>query len=163
MRSAEERELFQSMGDDERRANRTSLPKATIDEFLSADAETRASYLFDEALGNEEVWAAFENDYLSGWEDRFQNVLLTPIWPQREFAEVFKMARKFSWEPAPIPITDWVDIVTPDLLREDRKIALFPVDHQDFSIVDPTEMVDRWETGWKSFAKHYKRYRLDQS
>ncbi|MEM1159390.1 MAG: DUF2750 domain-containing protein [Pseudomonadota bacterium] len=157
-RTAEERELFQSISDDDRREARRIIPPGDVEALLKASAADRVRYLVDEVLGQEEVWVAFDEDYLTGWDDSLNDVTVTPIWPHRQFVENFGMSQSNAWEPVPIPIVDWVDMVTPDLVAERRMLAVFPIDGLDFEITDPVAMVDQWEVAWKSFAKHWERF-----
>ncbi|WP_298565089.1 DUF2750 domain-containing protein [uncultured Aliiroseovarius sp.] len=157
-RSAEERKIFMSMSDDERRNQRKPLTTAKIKGLKAATASDRARYLENEALGQEELWTAFEGGYLTGWEDRGVGRLVTPIWPHKEFVDCFAAFQSNDVTAVPIPITDWVDIVTPDLLDEHRLVALFPIDGEDVMLVEPVDLVNEWEESWKRYLKYQYKF-----
>ena len=91
---------------------------------------------------------------MAGWWDAKNKSDLAPIWPQKEFAEAFIQDQSLGWTVVPIPLVDWIDIITPNLMADKSRVSVFPVSGEITAVVDPEQLLDEWENEWKKYAKY---------
>jgi hypothetical protein len=156
---ARDRKIFQSLSDEDRRSQREPLSKQKISGFKSISTDQRWKYFLNEVLGQEEIWVPFAPDgKIDGWYDPKHDVDIIPVWPNKEFCEQFTLTKEKGWSCVPIPIVDWIDVVTPEIVASGNLIAVFPIDNQDFEMMAPEAMLDEWENEWKRYVKYQLKY-----
>jgi len=154
-KSAQDRKIFQSLSEEERRSQRKSISVQKIAGLISSNIEKRRKYFLNEVLGQEEIWTSFApDDNIDGWYDPKHGVNVVPVWPNKEFCEQFSLTKEKGWRCVPIPLVDWIDIVSPEIESAGNQIAMFPIDNQDYEIIAPEVLLDEWENEWKRFVKY---------
>lgn len=108
-----------------RTKRRKSLSDPQIDSLVTASPETRQKYLIDQIADNHELWVVFDGQELPTFESSQNDVV--HVWPNREFASLFRSKTIANPEVVPIPIDDWIDDVLYAPNLEPVDIAYFPV------------------------------------
>lgn len=154
-KSAKERKIVPSMTDEERRSQRQSPSPAKMVGLRNANLQQRWNYFLNEICGQEEIWTTFAPDSApGGWFDESSGVDYLPVWPNQAFADWFLSYKEAGWSLIPVPISDWIDEISPSLLKAEFQLAIFPFEEGDFDVMVPSELDDAIELHWKKFAKY---------
>lgn len=127
-----------------------SVSQKQIEAILALPAPKRYSHFIKKAVGWKKVWALY-ND---GWamSETSEGVLVFPIWPEREYAELCISGEWESYEPEPIDIDDVLGDMIPMLRERNILPGVFFTMHDGSVDID----VDRFEADLKLELAKYE-------
>ncbi|OUL58045.1 DUF2750 domain-containing protein [Pseudoalteromonas ulvae] len=115
----------------------TQMDKKRMVSILSNDNAQRYKYLLKEVVNLGEIWILTDEQgcvMLSTDEED-----CVPIWPNKEFAELWATGDWQDCEPQAITLKKWHSHWTDGLADDELAIAVFPVPDQDGLVVYPDE------------------------
>ncbi|WP_284166148.1 DUF2750 domain-containing protein [Frigidibacter sp. SD6-1] len=152
-KSARQRKIWQSIPDEERRADRRPLTQTERHTLLSMAASDRYDYLLREMCAREEGWAAFGPQDMAGWLDPLHDLDVVPVWPHSELASSMEIVKRNSWDIVPIPVVDWIDEIIPKLIESENFVCAFPTNNGEFIVRSGEQFAKDLEAHWNGFAK----------
>ncbi len=117
-----------------------ALTKKQTDEILAKKPENRYKYFIKTVVTEEEVWGLADEE---GWlllEDDEDNTDVLAVFPNPEFAEVFREKggfEEFQVEPLDLSeFLEWLD----DFEKEKMKVAVFPTPDFQSAVMTPERL-----------------------
>ena len=117
-----------------------ALTKKQTDEILAKKPENRYKYFIKTVVEEEEVWGLADEE---GWlllEDDEDNTDVLAVFPNPEFAEVFREKggfEEFQVEPLDLSeFLEWLD----DFEKEKMKVAVFPTPDFQSAVMTPERL-----------------------
>ena len=114
-----------------------SLDQARIKEILNFDAEQRLKYLLKQATQDQKIWIL---------TDEHGAVMMTtddedciPVWPNREFAELWATEDWQGFEPISVSLKDWMQKWTNGLEQDELSVVVFPLPEDSGAVLYPDE------------------------
>jgi len=108
----------------------------------SLEGRKRYSYFIKRVADFEEVWS------LAGAEGRWclaaepDGGEVVPVWPARRYAEVCAAGEWADSEPKSINLDLWLERWTPGMIRDGRRVTVFPTPGARGVVVDPARLAD---------------------
>ncbi|MBD1584193.1 DUF2750 domain-containing protein [Pseudoalteromonas sp. S16_S37] len=115
----------------------TPISPDRIKALLSNDNAQRYKYLLKEVTKSEQIWILTDEHGCVMLNT--DNEDCVPIWPNREFAQLWATDDWQACEPQAISLKKWHAKWTDGLADDELAIAVFPVPEQDGLIVYPDE------------------------
>ncbi len=108
--------------------------------ILSLKGPDRYRHFVKSVVDRDAAWGLYDDGWaLSGLDD---NTEALPLWPEKEFAEACADGNWSGYTPRPIPLSELVEVVLPELLEEENAVAVFPTP-DDKGVVPPIhELLD---------------------
>lgn len=104
-------------------------------------AAERYGYFIRKIADWREVWGIGVGD---SW--RFftaeNGEILVPAWPAEAYARLCCIGDWAGCSPKPIPLDDWLEKWIPGMLRDNRRVAAFPLPNGLGIPVDPNQVAD---------------------
>jgi len=94
----------------------------------------RYGYFVKRVADWQEVWGLWNNGWALLGDDNNEDCF--PVWPHPELAALYVTGDWAGYTPKSIEVHEWVEKWLPDLGREGRRIAVFPVEGQTCSIAN---------------------------
>lgn len=117
------------------------LEQSRVNEILKFDAEQRLKYLLKQCVNLKQVWLL---------TDEYGSVMLTtededciPVWPNKEFAEMWATEDWQGFEPKAIALDDWFKKWTRGLESDELSVVVFPLPEDEGVVLYPDEF--DWE------------------
>ena len=117
-----------------------NLEQNRINEILSFNAEQRLKYLLKQVNENKTIWLL---------TDEHGSVMMTtddedciPVWPNREFAELWATDDWQGFEAISISLDEWKNKWTRGLESDELSIVVFPIEGDDGVVLFPDELED---------------------
>lgn len=114
-----------------------ALTETRIKEILKFDAEQRFKYLLKQVIEHKQIWLL---------TDEHGSVMLTtdeedciPVWPNKEFAQMWANEDWQGFEPKSIPLDDWFKKWTRGLETDELSVVVFPLPEDDGAVLYPEE------------------------
>jgi hypothetical protein len=101
----------------------------------------RYEHFIHAAAGRQELWSLRSTE---GWAlDRDEEGRpLISVWPERCFAEACAVGAWRKTSPAIVPLKRWLEELTPRLVRDGWRVAVFPTPERKGVVVAPEELRD---------------------
>lgn len=107
-------------------------------------APERYSHFVKRCADHQEVWVLADD---SGWASAdHEGRESIPVWPHRDYAQECAVGGWAACEPKAVDIYFWLDEVLPDDAKNDRLVAVFPLDDGHAIPVDVERIVDDLRT-----------------
>jgi hypothetical protein len=121
------------------------LTPKLIEEILAKKPENRYKYFVKTVCAEEEVWGLVDDE---GWlmlEDDDDSTEVIPVFPNREFAEIFREKGEFDDFKVDCldlyEFVDWLD----DFEAEKMKIAVFPTPEFQCAVIPPQRLKEDFQ------------------
>jgi hypothetical protein len=103
---------------------------------INALPETRFEYTVKRIADWETLWTiADESDSLGMLTDDAKNVIF-PIWPFKEFAQLYCTGEFANYKPMVIELSDFLDEYLPDYEKKNYKLSLLPLPTKRGEVMD---------------------------
>ncbi|NOU51533.1 DUF2750 domain-containing protein [Pseudoalteromonas sp. JBTF-M23] len=116
----------------------TPINPDRIKALLHNDNEQRYKYLIKEVTKNELIWILTDEHGCVMLNTDSEDCV--PIWPNKEFAQLWATGDWQDCQPLSISLKKWHAKWTDGLADDELAIAVFPVPEQDGLIVYPDEL-----------------------
>jgi hypothetical protein len=115
-----------------------------ISSVLALPAPRRFEYFVKRVADWREVWSLRNED---GWvlASDDSGCELVPVWPHSEYARACANNEWIGTEPYAIDLGAWLDKWTPGMVRDGRKVAVFPSPASKGVVVGPEHLADSIE------------------
>lgn len=99
--------------------------RVRVQQVLNWPVPRRVEIFFDTVRETREVWTLGDPD---GWVEaaNAEGRSYLPIWPEARFATACAGGSWPNAVPERIPLQDWIERVTPDLVNRNRRLSVFP-------------------------------------
>ena len=96
------------------------------DALLNTPDSARYKYSIGRIADWQEVWSLHGSTgwVLAGSPESGESI---PVWPHRDFAQIFAVGEWNATTPKGIGLADWLDKWIPGLMRDGRSVTVFPV------------------------------------
>lgn len=95
-----------------------------LESVLRLDAPARFSHFVKRVVDEERAWGLWDKGWALMAAD--DDSRLFPLWPSREYAELFCNGDWASYQPEEIPLNDLLEDLFPKLSRDRIHPAIFP-------------------------------------
>ena len=115
------------------------IDKESFAAITALSGPERYEHFIREAVGRQELWSLRSPD---GWvlsRDDEGRPLIS-VWPERCFADACAIGAWRGAIPAIIPLKRWLEELTPKLVRDGWRVALFPTPQGKGVVVSPEEL-----------------------
>lgn len=99
----------------------------------------RYSYFVKKTADWEKVWSLRNQD---GWvlAADTTGLQLVPVWPHERYAQACLTQKWQDCKPAAIDLEAWMQRWIPDMIRDGRRVAVFPTPNDKGIVVEPTRL-----------------------
>lgn len=123
------------------------LTKNKIDEILARKPESRYKYFIRTVAELEEVWGMADDE---GWmmlEDDLDNTDVLPVFPHREFAELFYEQGEFgeAYKVEPLDLYEFMEWLE-DMAEQKIKVGVFPTPDFECAVMTPEKVMADLQT-----------------
>ena len=115
-----------------------TLSQQQLDEISAMPPEQRLRYFINQVVAEKQVWIL---------TDEHGAVMLTtededciPVWPQKEFAQMWATGEWQGFEPKAIDLNHWMQKWTPGLEDDEIAVVVFPLSEDDGLVLDVAEL-----------------------
>lgn len=117
---------------------------------IKLTAEERYEYTIKKAADWQEIWGLWNEGWvLYGAKDEKECM---PIWPHERFADACRGDDWSDCAPKMIELSHWMEKWIPELIQEQRLVAVFPIPNGKSIVIEPNELqehlqkeLDRYE------------------
>lgn len=122
----------------------TQLTDQQIEDVLKKNPDNRYEYLIDSIKDSGEMWILADDvgAVMFNSEDEED---LVPIWPTKQFAELWRSDEWQHCQPVSITIEKWLADWTPGLEEDEIAIVAFPNQDNEGLILAPYQLHERLE------------------
>jgi hypothetical protein len=96
-----------------------------LESVLKLPGPKRYQYFISKITDWKELWSIGDNDEWALVGDDSGNELV-PVWPAERYAAVFCVGQWQGQQPQRLFIDHWLDKWVPGLIRDGRKVVIFP-------------------------------------
>jgi hypothetical protein len=112
------------------------ISQREIDSVLSESPEKRFEYTIKRIADWETLWTIVdEAEALGMLTDEVQNVIF-PIWPFKEFAQLYCTGNFANYTPMVIELSDFLEEYLPDYENKNYKLSLLPLPTKKGEVMD---------------------------
>ncbi|GAA3941037.1 DUF2750 domain-containing protein [Chitinophaga oryziterrae] len=112
------------------------ISQREIDSVLSESPEKRFEYTIKRIADWETLWTIVgEAEALGMLTDEVQNVIF-PIWPFKEFAQLYCTGNFANYTPMVIELSDFLEEYLPDYENKNFKLSLLPLPTKKGEVMD---------------------------
>ncbi|NVK24256.1 MAG: DUF2750 domain-containing protein [Gammaproteobacteria bacterium] len=114
-----------------------NLDQHRIKEILGFDAEQRLKYLIKQITESQKIWILTDEHGAVMMTTEDEDCI--PVWPNREFAEMWATDDWQGFTAISIPYKDWLNKWTRGLEQDELSVVVFPIPDDDGVILFPDE------------------------
>lgn len=97
-----------------------------IDAVMKLDPAKRYDHFVKVVCDSQEVWGLYSDGWAMSQTD--DGALSFPVWPRKEYAALNARDHWADFEPRSIELSEFLDVVIPELTEEGTRVSIFPVD-----------------------------------
>ncbi len=85
----------------------------------------RYEYFIKKVVDQEKLWSLGDNE---GWclASNYKNEIYIPVWPHQEYANLCVKDEWSLYFPKEISLESWLAAWIPGMIRDNRRVAIFP-------------------------------------
>ncbi|SFW81812.1 DUF2750 domain-containing protein [Chitinophaga sancti] len=111
------------------------ISEKEINALINQDANIRFEYTVKRIADFELVWVIEKAEKFILLGDNFGNYIF-PIWPFKEFAEIFCVGEYADCRVSSIPLDEFLEVDIPHFREQGFKMSLFPLSTGKGGVVD---------------------------
>ncbi len=106
---------------------------------IALPGSKRYAYILKKVADWEEVWSLRNKD---GWvlSADADGLRLVPVWPNDRYAQACIIEEWQDCKPAVIGIEAWMQRWIPGMIRDNRRVAVFPTKNDKGVVVEPSRL-----------------------
>jgi hypothetical protein len=102
---------------------RITTPKE-IESVLRLEGPQRFAHFVKRMADEQRVWGLWDDGWASMEDD--DGVMVLPVWPAREYAELFVNGDWSSYVPTEMPLDEFLDEMIPEVAEQSALVGVFP-------------------------------------
>jgi hypothetical protein len=110
------------------------MKKERFDGIISLNGPDRYRHFVKSVVDRGEAWGLYDDGWALSGVDAGTEAL--PLWPEQEFAEACSDGNWSGYAARPIPLSELMEVVLPELLDDEDAVAVFPTP-DDKGVVPP--------------------------
>jgi len=103
-----------------------SVSVKQIEAIMKLTPAERYDHFVKVVCDTQEVWSLYSDGWVMSQTD--DGTPTFPVWPRKEYAELNAVDHWADFEPRSIELSEFLDVVIPELTEEGGLISVFPVE-----------------------------------
>ncbi len=114
-----------------------------IESIIKLPADKRYQHFIKRVVDQEELWGIYDSDWITIKKDDGE---LFPVWPNKEYAQVFLQKNFPSAFVKPIDLYEFIDTFLPELGERNIAVSVFPTPDNEGHIACYEKVIDDLNT-----------------
>ena len=100
--------------------------------------KARYEYFIKKVADHEELWGLWDEGWALLADE--EEAELVPVWPHPDFAKAYANGEWQNFHPRLIELDDWLEEWIPEMLKDHRKVAVFPTADRLTTTAEPSRL-----------------------